>query len=66
MCACGSMCSNLLKSFSASILTGGLLRSRSHSAGTNIMHLYPPFLCGVEFILCLLALPAFTRIVFFI
>jgi len=63
------MCSDLLKSFSASVLTRGLLRSRSHSAGTDIMHLYPPFLpavCGVEFILWFLALPAFIRIVFFI
>jgi hypothetical protein len=59
ICACGSTCSNLLKPFSASILTG-LVRSRNHSASTDSMHLYPPFLpavCCVEFILWHFAMP---------
>jgi len=53
MCACGSTCSNLLKPVSASVLTGGLVRSRSHSASTDSMHLYPPFLPAVSSVECI-------------
>lgn len=69
MCACGSTCSNSLKPVSASVLTGGLVRSRSHSASTDNMHLYPPFLpavSGAECIRWQLPLPAFIRNVFVI